>query len=263
MTAKEKRDLLLLNMERLRWHNKDLGEDYILVNIPEYRLRLFHKDSLVFQTRVVVGNPETPTPIFSDSLRYVEFRPTWSVPQSIVRKEMIPNIISSRDSLKYAKRGYKLYENDKEIDPAKVNWRDERISKRAFYFVEAPSENNSLGLVKFVLYNDMSIYLHDTPSKRLFGNTQRTYSHGCIRVEYPERLATKLLRGSEEWDAEKVKEAMTTGRDQRRVRPKQHFVIDVSYLTAWVDEEGKLIIRNDPYQFDKEQLKILNRYKSM
>lgn len=263
MTAKEKRDLLLLNMERLRWHNKDLGEDYILVNIPEYRLRLFHKDSLVFQTRVVVGNPETPTPIFSDSLRYVEFRPTWSVPQSIVRKEMIPNIISSGDSLKYAKRGYKLYENDKEIDPAKVNWRDERISKRAFYFVEAPSENNSLGLVKFVLYNDMSIYLHDTPSKRLFGNTQRTYSHGCIRVEYPERLATKLLRGSEEWDAEKVKEAMTTGRDQRRVRPKQHFVIDVSYLTAWVDEEGKLIIRNDPYQFDKEQLKILNRYKSM
>ena len=120
-----------------------------------------------------------------------------------------------------------------------------------------------MGLVKFVLYNDMSIYLHDTPSKRLFGNTQRTYSHGCIRVEYPERLATKLLRGSEEWDAEKVKEAMTTGRDQRRVRPKQHFVIDVSYLTAWVDEEGKLIIRNDPYQFDKEQLRILNRYKSM
>ena len=79
----------------------------------------------------------------------------------------------------------------------------------------------------------------------------------------PSAFLAILLRGSEEWDAEKVKEAMTTGRDQRRVRPKQHFVIDVSYLTAWVDEEGKLIIRNDPYQFDKEQLKILKRYKRM
>jgi Uncharacterized protein conserved in bacteria len=263
MNIKQKRDLLLLNMERLRWQNKDLGEDYILVNIPEYCLRLFHKDSLMFETRVVVGNPKTPTPIFSDSLRYIEFRPTWSVPQSIVRKEMIPNIISSGDSLKYAKRGYKLYENNREIDPTQVNWKDDQLHKRIFYFVEDPSERNSLGLVKFVLYNDMSIYLHDTPSKRLFGNTQRTYSHGCIRVEYPDQFATYLLKSSEDWDEQKVREAMDTGKNQYRVHPKKHFVIDISYLTAWVDKKGNLIIRNDPYQFDKEQLKVLNHYKTM
>ena len=263
MTPQQQSDLLLLNMERLRWQNKDLGEDYILVNIPEYRLRLFHKDSLKFTTNVVVGRPDTPTPIFSDSIKFVEFRPTWSVPISIVRKEMIPRIVDSGDSLKYAKRGYKLYENNKEIDPATINWRDEKTLRRNLAFVENPSANNSLGLVKFILYNDMSIYLHDTPSKKLFDNTQRTYSHGCVRVQYPDSLAYQLLKHTAEWNYQKVNDAMQTGRDQYRVHPKQHFVVDISYLTAWVDEAGQLVIRNDPYQFDKEQLKLLERYKKM
>ena len=263
MTPQQQSDLLLLNMERLRWQNKDLGEDYILVNIPEYRLRLFHKDSLKFTTNVVVGRPDTPTPIFSDSIKFVEFRPTWSVPISIVRKEMIPRIVDSGDSLKYAKRGYKLYENNKEIDPATINWRDEKTLKRNLAFVENPSANNSLGLVKFVLHNNMSIYLHDTPSKKLFDNTQRTYSHGCVRVQYPDSLAYQLLKHTSEWNYQKVNDAMQTGRDQYRVHPKQHFVVDISYLTAWVDEAGQLVIRNDPYQFDKEQLKLLERYKKM
>ena len=196
MTPKKERDLLLLNMERLRWQNKDLGEDYILVNIPEYVLRLFHKDSLVFSTRVVVGNPQTPTPIFSDSLHYVEFRPTWSVPQSIIQKEMIPNIISSGDSLKYAKRGYKLYENNKEIDPSQVNWKEEGIKKRVFYFVEDPSERNSLGLVKlyFIIYEHLSARYAFQSS---FERTQRTYSHGCVRVQSPDKFAHYLLNRSE------------------------------------------------------------------
>ena len=263
MTPQQQSDLLLLNMERLRWQNKNLGEDYILVNIPEYRLRLFYKDSLKFTTNVVVGRPDTPTPIFSDSIKFVEFRPTWSVPISIVRKEMIPRIVDSGDSLKYAKRGYKLYENNKEIDPATINWRDEKTLKRNLAFVENPSANNSLGLVKFVLHNNMSIYLHDTPSKKLFDNTQRTYSHGCVRVQYPDSLAYQLLKHTAEWNYQRVNDAMQTGRDQYRVHPKQHFVVDISYLTAWVDEAGQLVIRNDPYQFDKEQLKLLERYKKM
>lgn len=263
MTPQQQSDLLLLNMERLRWQNKDLGEDYILVNIPEYRLRLFHKDSLKFTTNVVVGRPDTPTPIFSDSIKFVEFRPTWSVPISIVRKEMIPRIVDSGDSLKYAKRGYKLYENNKEIDPATINWRDEKTLKRNLAFVENPSANNSLGLVKFILHNDMSIYLHDTPSKKLFDNTQRTYSHGCVRVQYPDSLAYQLLKHTAEWNYQKVNDAMHKGRNQYRARPEQHFVVDISYLTAWVDEAGQLVIRNDPYQFDKEQLKLLERYKKM
>ena len=263
MTPTQQRDLLLLNMERLRWQNKDLGEDYILINIPEYRLNLYHKDSLKFTTKVVVGRPDTPTPIFSDSIKFVEFRPTWSVPISIVRKEMIPRIVDSGDSLKYAKRGYKLYENNKEIDPATINWRDEKTLKRNLAFVENPSANNSLGLVKFVLHNNMSIYLHDTPSKKLFDNTQRTYSHGCVRVQYPDSLAYQLLKHTAEWNYQKVNDAMHKGRSQYRARPEQHFVVNISYLTAWVDEAGQLVIRNDPYQFDKEQLKLLERYKKM
>lgn len=176
---------------------------------------------------------------------------------------MIPRIVDSGDLLKYAKRGYKLYENNKEIDPATINWRDEKTLRRNLAFVENPSANNSLGLVKFVLHNNMSIYLHDTPSKKLFDNTQRTYSHGCVRVQYPDSLAYQLLKHTAEWNYQKVNDAMHKGRNQYRARPEQHFVVDISYLTAWVDEAGQLVIRNDPYQFDKEQLKLLERYKKM
>ncbi|MDO4881213.1 MAG: L,D-transpeptidase family protein [Capnocytophaga sp.] len=261
MTNEEKRKLLILNMERIRWLYRELGENYIIVNIPEFKLKFFNKDSLRFQTNVVVGTNETPTPIFTDTLKYVEFRPTWSVPQSIVRKEMIPQIVKENNPMKYAKRGYKLYENDKEIDPNSVDWTDnENLRKRVFYFVESPSEKNSLGLVKFILTNDMSIYLHDTPSKKLFDREERAFSHGCIRVENPDEFALQLLEKQGDWNYEKVFEAMNVGKNQNRIRLKTKYIVDIIYLTTWVDEKNNLIIGNDVYLFDNEQLKQLESF---
>ncbi len=262
MNISQQRDLLRLNMERIRLLNNDLGENYIIVNIPEFKLFVYHKDSIIHQMNVIVGREYTATPVFVDTLKYVEFRPTWTVPQSIIKNEMIPQIVSQSDPEKYQKRGYTLYENGQKIDPKTVDWSSPDINKRRFRFVEAPSARNSLGLVKFILTNDMSIYLHDTPSPRLFSRENRALSHGCVRVEQPVELAYLLLRNQEgDWTREKVEEAMQSGRNQRRITLKTKYLINMLYITAWVDEKNELIIKNDIYGFDQEQLKELKRYE--
>lgn len=260
MTTAQQRDLLLLNMERIRWLNNDLGDNYVIVNVPDFKLTMYHKDTIVFQTNVIVGAEYTPTPIIIDTIKYVEFRPTWTVPQSIIRKEMIPQIIAEKNPTKYQKRGYKLYENGKEIDPNSVNWQDPNLNKRVFHFVEAPSERNSLGLVKFILTNDLSIYLHDTASPRLFSRQDRALSHGCIRIEKPAEFAYHLLKNQDNWTQEKVLEAMQGGKNQHRIRLKTKYLVDFLYITAWVDENNEIIIKNDIYGFDQEQLKELKKY---
>jgi putative peptidoglycan binding domain protein len=264
MNSQRERDLVQLNMERMRVFNNPLGDTYAIVNIPDFQLSLFHKDSLLFKTRVVVGKTETPTPIFTDSIKYVEFRPTWSVPQSIIKREMIPQMVAQGDPEKYKKRGYTLYEKGKKIDPTKVNWSDPSVHKRAFFFVEAPSARNSLGLVKFILSNDMSIYLHDTPSKHFFERDYRALSHGCVRVQNPEQLAYLLLRDKASdtpWTLEKVTETMH-GNRSLRVTPKTNFKLNILYYTAFIDDQGALVIKNDIYDLDSEQLKEIKRFES-
>lgn len=262
MTISQKRDLLELNMERIRLLNNDLGDNYIVVNIPEFKMFIYHKDSMIHQMNVIVGKEYTATPVFVDTLKYVEFRPTWTVPQSIIKNEMIPQIVSQSDPEKYQKRGYTLYENGKKVDPKTINWESPDINKRKFRFVEAPSARNSLGLVKFILTNDMSIYLHDTPSPKLFARENRALSHGCIRVEEPAELAYLLLKNQDDWTREKVVEAMNSGRNQRRIALNTKFLVNMLYITAWVDEKGELIIKNDIYGFDQEQLKELRKFQN-
>ena len=265
MNETHKRNLLQLNMERMRVFNNNLGENYVIVNIPDFKLYLFEKDSLLFETRVVVGRSNTSTPIFTDTIRSIEFRPTWSVPQSIIKKEIIPQIISGGDPEKYLKRGYTMYENNKKVDPTSIDWNDPKVHKRGFYFVEAPSSYNSLGLVKFILTNNMSIYLHDTPSKYLFSRDNRAFSHGCIRVQHPNILAYQLLKkenNTPPWTEEKVTEMMNSDRSQYRIPLKTKYKINILYYTAIVDEKGELILKNDIYDIDNEQIKELKRFES-
>ncbi|WP_454979931.1 L,D-transpeptidase family protein [Capnocytophaga haemolytica] len=266
MTASFKKDIIWLNIERMRAFNNHLGDDYLIVNIPDYKLCIYHKDSVIGQMRIMVGKAETPTPIFTDSIRFVEFRPTWSVPQSIIHKEMIPEMISKEDPERYKKRGYSLFENGKKIEPNQVNWADPNIRKRSFYFIEEPSERNSLGLVKFALNNGMSIYLHDTPAKYLFARQDRALSHGCIRLEQPTQLARIILRnqgGNVKWTEDKIKEAMTNEKhNQYRITPKTKYMINVLYYTTEVNDRGEIELKNDIYGIDGEQLKELKRFGS-
>ena len=159
-----------------------------------------------------------------------------------------------------------MYENGKVIDPLEVDWTNPLVHKRAFYFVEAPSERNSLGLVKFLLNNNMSIYLHDTPSKYLFEREQRALSHGCVRVQNPSQLAYHLLKNEgdgKSWTEEKVKDFMNNNkRNQYRVKLNTKYMINILYYTISVDKKSEATIKNDIYDLDNEQLKDIKRFES-
>lgn len=158
-----------------------------------------------------------------------------------------------------------MYEKGKKVDPTTIDWTDPSVHKRGFHFVEAPSANNSLGLVKFILTNDMSIYLHDTPSKYFFQRDDRALSHGCVRVQNPNELAYHLLKNEATetpWTLEKVNEAMNGKRSQYRIALKTKYKINILYYTAFIDENGELTLKNDIYDLDNEQLKEIKRFES-
>ena len=255
MTKEELSKLISLNLERMRWLPNNFGENYILVNVPEFILRVYNEDDIKVKMRVIVGKQYNPTPIFSDTLKYIVFRPTWTVPQSIIQKEMIPML--AKDASHYSKKNFKVYEGDKEIDPKSINWKSSSTKERYFTFVQQPSAANALGLVKFIMPNDMSIYLHDTPTDYLFEKEERAMSHGCIRLEYPAELATYLLKDVEGWDEAKVKSSIAEG-DTKRVDLNTNYHVQIAYLTTWIDEGGELIIAEDIYGHDKKQLQELS-----
>lgn len=258
MTRRRQRELLVLNMERMRWMNKNFKKNAIIVNIPHFKLYLLKEGELKLSMNVIVGKEYSPTPIFSEELAYIEFRPTWTVPQSILRHEMLPKL--EKDAAYYTKRGYSVYENDKKIDPSTINWKDASAKKRVFHFVEQPSKKNSLGLVKFIMPNNMSIYLHDTPSGHLFKKEYRALSHGCVRVEKPTELAACLLEGQDDWNLEKVRQAMLSGKNRNRVYLNKKFLVQLIYITTWVNENNEIVIMNDIYGFDDHHLEILRKY---
>jgi murein L,D-transpeptidase YcbB/YkuD len=254
MTHDQLIELISLNLERMRWLNENFGHKYILVNVPEYMLRVYEENEVVMKMRIIVGKPENPTPIFSDTLKYLVFRPTWTIPQSIIKKEMIP--VLAKDPWHYSSEFY-LKEGDNLINPASIDWKDSSVYNRYFHFVQKPGPSNALGLVKFIMPNKLSIYLHDTPNHQLFLQEDRCLSHGCIRLDKPGLLATYLLRDVEGWDQEKVQKAMSEG-GTRQVNLKTDYHVQIAYFTTWVNEEGELKIAEDIYGHDRLQLKELN-----
>jgi murein L,D-transpeptidase YcbB/YkuD len=217
---------LIANMERWRWLPETLGERHIFVNIPEYRLRLFDKGDMVHQTRVVVGKLESQTPIFSDEMEYVIVNPSWTIPPSIMKNEILPGL--ARDPSYAARRGYE------------VIVRNGRMTVR-----QPPGERNALGYVKFIFPNNHAVYLHDTPSRHLFAREQRAFSHGCVRVDQPFRLAEAVLQVQGDWSEAKLRGLI--GKGERHLRLKDRLPVHLSYFTLAVDESGQLKSFNDLY----------------
>lgn len=256
-------DKIALNMERMRWWPQNLTNRYIQVNVPSFSLQYVEREKTVLDMKVVVGKYKTKTPIFSDTLEYLVFSPTWIIPKSIKVEEMLPKLI--RDSSYYSGRTFKFYRNwamNNEVDPMKINWKDYSKAYFPFKIVQQPGESNALGLVKFIMPNDLSIYLHDTPAEQKFNFKERTFSHGCIRLEKPAELAYALLDERKKWNFEKIYEAMHLD------EPKKVFLPDacpvfITYFTAYINEDGILNFRNDVYNFDtmqKERLISKNKF---
>lgn len=222
---------LMVNMERSRWLPVSLSSDYLVVNIPEFKLHVYSSDKLLWSCNVVVGKAVHKTVVFSGELKYVVFSPYWNVPQSIVRNEILPGM--RRDENYIRKHNMEI-----------TGYRDGLPEIR-----QKPGTSNSLGQVKFLFPNSYNIYLHDTPAKSLFNESSRAFSHGCIRISEPVKLAEFLLRNDEAWDTDKIKSAMNAGKE-RFVGLKEKVPVFIAYFTAFVDREGEINFRKDIYNRD-------------
>lgn len=221
---------IIANMERWRWLPRDLGSERIEVNLPEFTARVIRKNQIVHQTRVIIGKQTTPTPLFSDQMVHLIVNPSWHVPASIIKKEILPKLVEDPE---YAVRnGYEVTE----LDSGGVSVR------------QPPGQGNALGLIKFMFPNEHAVYLHDTPSRKLFANEERAYSHGCVRVQNPFQLAAILLDDSQ-YSEDKLKAMI--GKGERLIRLKAPVPIHLTYFTLLVDENGEIQRISDIYGYDK------------
>jgi murein L,D-transpeptidase YcbB/YkuD len=250
-------DQLILNMERWRWIPKKFEPDYLLVNIPDYKLHVVEGNKEVFDMRVIVGKALNATPVFSDKMEYVVLAPYWNVPYSIIDKEM-------RDKLAGDARSY-LERLDMEVvkgsgakatpvDPNSIDWANLTPETWKYTLRRRPGPKNDLGDVKFIFPNSNDVYLHDTPHDELFSQAKRGFSHGCVRVAEPLKLAEYLLRNKPGWDMTKIEETIA-GRKELYVSLPKHLPVYLVYFTSWVDEAGNVNFRDDIYGHDKSLAK--------
>ncbi|VTZ52609.1 ErfK/YbiS/YcfS/YnhG family protein [Methylocella tundrae] len=217
---------IIANMERWRWMPRDMGDSRIEVNIPDFEVTVIENGEVVSRNRVVVGKEATPTPIFSNKMQFLIVNPYWNVPQSIIKKEMMPKLAANPGYLHSL--GYETI------------WKGGRLTVR-----QPPGERNALGRIKFMFPNDYAVYLHDTPSRALFDTAKRAYSHGCVRVDDPFRFAEAVL--GKGWSEDHVKKLI--GGKERYVNLAKPLPIHIEYFTAEVDEFGRLQLRDDVYGY--------------
>jgi len=227
-SASDRLRQIAANLERHRWLPRERGDRYVIVNVPAFRLRAFDAGREVMSMNVVVGAEYDgrSTPVFSDSMAYVVFRPYWNVPQGIAARELWPKQRADRGY--FARNGY---------ESVRASW--------GSYVRQKPGGDNALGLVKFIFPNDFAIYLHDTPAQALFSERVRAASHGCIRVEHPDALARFVLG----WDLDRIQAAMHTDPDNQRVNLDTKLPVYIVYLTAYASD-GKVQFADDIYHRD-------------
>jgi murein L,D-transpeptidase YcbB/YkuD len=243
-----------LNLERWRWLPDELGERHLLINIPYYHLIARERGKPVMDIRVVVGEIDKQTPIFSSEMTSVVFSPYWNIPDSIVTGETAPAV--ARDAEYLDRNDIEVLRVSKSgatpVDPSTVEW-DQPEKLQQLVFRQRPGPRNALGHVKFLFPNEFDVYIHDTPADALFARAGRALSHGCIRVEEPEALAKYILRGYSEWDDARILNAMASGTEQH-VKLTDKIPVHIVYFTAWVDENGGLHFQQDVYKYDARQL---------
>lgn len=243
-------DQIRLALERWRWLPRNLGDRYILVNIPSYSLEVWDKGSNPVSMRVVVGRKDTPTPIFNDRMTHIVFSPYWNVPSTIAEGETLPAAI--RDASFLARNNMEVLDSSgKVMDPESIDLSD----PTKYRFRQRPGSGNSLGLVKFMFPNEYNVYLHDTPADSLFARATRSFSHGCVRVEEPVVLAEYLLKDQSDWPKDRIVEAMEAG-EERTVKLSQPIPVYLGYWTASVTSGG-VRFTGDVYGIDSRQSKLL------
>ena len=251
VTPQQHAEAIALNLERLRWFARPASGRYAVINTAGFELTAYGDGKIAAKMPVIVGKARMSTPVFPDEITALTFMPTWTVPPSIARKEILPKI--RKDPNYLAKENMKVYSgwNDAacEVDPLDVDWKSMRAGALQHRFVQQPGPSNALGRLRFTLHNEFGIFLHDTPAKKLFRTPVRTYSHGCIRVGDAAALAEFVLNGDPDWPPAAIDAAMN-GTETKRIDLARPLHIEVVYLTAWVDDDGIVQFRSDTYGRD-------------
>lgn len=245
-----------VNLERLRWLPANIkDQELILVNTANYQLDFIVQRDTILSSKVIVGKSYHSTPQFSAEMSYLVFSPTWTVPNSITRNEIIPSIRRNPNYLS-SKNMNVITNSGVIVDPSSIDW--QKVNARNFPYMirQEPGVQNSLGLVKFMFPNKYSVYIHDTPSRSLFAREDRALSHGCIRIQKPIELAKLLLAHDSQWTDEKIRESMGLKRE-RVVNLDRKIPVVIFYLTYWTDTNGQEFFRQDIYNRDNEILKVL------
>lgn len=230
--VEERMRQIAINLERWRWLPNTLGESYVWVNVPEYRMELIENGRKAIDMAVVVGKQQSQTPVFSDVMEYIELNPAWNIPKSISEEEILPKLASDP--------GYLARNN--------MEWVGEGANQR---LRQAPGPDNPLGQIKFMFPNEHDVYLHDTPADHLFAKEERDFSHGCIRLERPVQLGEYLLRSDPDWRGGQLRQAIVSG-EHRTVKLPKKLPVHILYFTAWVEDNGAVHFRKDVYGHDQK-----------
>lgn len=226
---------IMVNMERCRWISNDISKakEFVIINIPSYKLTFYRNGKPELISNVVVGKAINKTVIFSADMKYIVFSPYWNLPQSIVKNEILPAIEKNPN-----------YLEEHNMERVNANIR------------QKPGPKNSLGLIKFLFPNSNEIYLHDTPSKGLFKEEKRAFSHGCIRVEKVKELANIIMENDPKWNETKIDSAMNSG-EEHWYTLKNKIPVYIGYFTAWVDDDGKIHFYEDVYNRDQKLAELI------
>lgn len=245
---------IAVNLERSRWMNHDLGQRRIIVNQPGYTVTLIDGDEVLFHERVIVGEPQHETPEFSDEMEYLVFNPAWNVPRSIAVNELLPQLKDDPGLL--ARRNMVLIGSNGVVPASQVDFSRYSASTFPYRIRQNPNDDNALGDVKFMFPNDFAIYLHDTPTKHLFAKDRRAFSHGCVRVQNPMRLA-EILLSDQRGDAGSYIDQLLASDRETHVSLDRRMPVHLVYRTAWVDAAGRDNFRADIYGRDEEVMASL------
>jgi murein L,D-transpeptidase YcbB/YkuD len=220
----------------------DLGKDYVIVNLPDFTLRVFHDGRQIWMTRIVTGKPTMATPIMSAEMKYITVNPTWHVPPSIVMHEYLPALAA--DPTVLARMGLRMSYNP----------------NGSVHISQPPGDHNALGRIRFNFPNKFLVYQHDTPDKNLFALDRRAFSHGCMRVQDPVKYAEVLLsivRPGEGYSQDRIRK-MIASMGEQDIQFPHYLPVHLTYQTAFVDDEGRLEFRGDMYGRDQVLIALLH-----
>jgi len=244
-----------LNMDRIKWLNHRFEPRSIMINIPDFKFTFIENNKARKEMKVIVGDKKHHTPVFSNRVSTIILNPYWNVPQSIIQKEFIPKLFKNPNAMVKedieVTRGWDR--DEPKINPASIDWRQYQFSKTVpFRFAQPPGNGNALGKIKFLFPNNFAVYMHDTPTKRLFDGDVRAFSHGCIRLAEPMELLKIFASFDGAVNMERANKILK-GKTETQINLKNSIPVDIVYLTAWVDYDGVLQFRDDVYEYDTLQ----------